>query len=42
VRLAERARALVEADFDVRPNAARLRDLFARTVRAEVAKAVAP
>ncbi len=42
VRLAERARARVEADFDVRPNAARLRELFVAAGRAPIEKAMIP
>ncbi len=40
VRIAKRARALVEANFDVRPNAAHLRELFEAARRREIERAV--
>lgn len=42
VRLAQGARALVETDFNVRPNAGRLRELFVAAGRAQIEKAVVP
>ena len=42
VDLAKRARALVEANFNVRPNAGRLRELFEAAGRTQIEKAVVP